>query len=618
MAKVRGCILRRSCRVWYILTDISTEEPPSVGDADAPIIRDTRYSMTYTRIAKWLDNCLVQHESCKAQPDFIPSRVLDVGSSTNDQVRLVVPTAVEPYVALSYCWGANLAGVVVTTIENIHSHLKGINLPSLSPTVQDAVSVCRGLGIRFLWVDSLCIIQDDETDWRNEAASMRLVYSNSRLTIVAHTASSCKEGFLGLRCWAQPAWQRQFWSSNGLARRRFHLRVGEQDYHYQTAGVWGIWAFSEIEKRGWTLQECILSPRIVHFMGVEMFWECENCCLCECGHLSNYSSVLPTRTSFSNPRLYKYSKYNITGDRWMQLIVHYSTRELSHQSDKLVALSGLAQLASGRAGGTHTYLAGLWASGFPRQLLWRRRRDAHLCRIDTYVAPTWSWASLHGPVIWEVTENGHSHLKLHEDETSCKLLDETNLFGAVTSGELVVEGFLEPVCLATFDEYGKGRDASKSNTEGIIGKTCLRGRNGVLMEVICDLNRDIDMLTVDPRYNCWLWGCHYYNDGWCVKCRPSPEVWKEDQYFCLQVLSLPGLVNWKSIYFLVLKRSSTSEGVFERVGVASMLDATTDLGVRHRDGSYDRNKAWTSRKELDDKLILPLFPDAEWKKIRIV
>lgn len=296
----------------------------------------------------------------------MPSRVLDVGSTDSGQVRLLAPTSVEPYMALSYCWGSDLVGVLATTKENINTHLKGIQILSLPPTVQDAVSVCRRLGIRFIWVDSLCIIQNDNADWRREAASMRLVYSNSRLTIVAHTATYCKERFLGIRCCAQPSWQRNFWSNFGQDRRRFHLRVGENFSNgVSTTFSWGIRGYSGVEKRGWTSQECILSPRIIHFAGVEMIWECNNLCFCECGHLSNYSPILPTKSLFSNPRLHNFLSYNITGDRWTDLIVQYSTRELSHQSDKLVALSGLAEPASTRTGGTRIYLAGLWLSSFP-------------------------------------------------------------------------------------------------------------------------------------------------------------------------------------------------------------------------------------------------------------
>lgn len=130
------------------------------------------------------------------------------------------------------------------------------------------------------------------------------------------------------------------------------------------------------------------------------------------------------------------------------------------------------------------------------------------------------------------------------------------------------------------------------------------------MEVVCDIHRNIDMVPQSREWRCWRGRCRYSTDGSvykCNKCRSLPEELQDEQYVCLQVLSTPSLLNWKRIYFLVLKRSATVEGAFERLGVAKMTDAMTVLGNRQREGHYDRDKAWDSRKVTEGKVILPFL-----------
>jgi hypothetical protein len=141
---------------------------------------------------------------------FMPTRVLDLARSTNlpDKAVLIATAQLPksaPYVCLSYCWGSELDGVVRTVKANLKGHqTTGIPLATLPQTIQDAATVCTRLGIRYLWIDSLCIVQDDGEDWAREAMQMCNVYSHSRLTIAAHRAAACKEGFLGKQIYGQP------------------------------------------------------------------------------------------------------------------------------------------------------------------------------------------------------------------------------------------------------------------------------------------------------------------------------------------------------------------------------------------------------------------------------
>jgi hypothetical protein len=125
------------------------------------------------------------------------NRLVDVRDPEDDWMRLVEHDCVVSYMVLSYCWGKDLTGIVMSTKDTLQNHLETIKLQSLPATIHDAGFLCRRLGTRYLWVDVLCIIQDGVADWQREAGSMRHVYSKSQLIIFAHTATTCKEGFLG-------------------------------------------------------------------------------------------------------------------------------------------------------------------------------------------------------------------------------------------------------------------------------------------------------------------------------------------------------------------------------------------------------------------------------------
>jgi hypothetical protein len=251
-----------------------------------------------------------------------------------------------PYAALSYCWGSDLTGVVKTLKANKDRHCsEGIPLQSLPKTVRDAVQVCRGLRLRYLWVDALCIIQDDAEDWRREAMSMALVYSNSQITIAAHAAASCKDGFLGEQEYGRPTWQQEFWTDFGpLPRNKMYVRTG-----YPESGP-----PSPLATRGWTLQEAILPRRTVHYTGKELAWECDSQHFCECGHIDGVYPVVRQQMVKSELKRGKYGYWRLkvfrrralAVDGWMDLVEIYSKRTLTFGSDKLIAIAGLADFVS--------------------------------------------------------------------------------------------------------------------------------------------------------------------------------------------------------------------------------------------------------------------------------
>jgi hypothetical protein len=151
---------------------------------------------------EWLRTCLENHEDCAKKDTTIglPSRLIDIGqSSTNDQLRLYMndmPPGIQ-YATLSHCWGT--IDIVKLTRQNIQEFQDKIDFEKLTKTFQQTIQVIRYLGLRYLWIDCLCIIQDDKDDWAKESGLMASVYGGSALNIAATGARNGSEGLLSRR-----------------------------------------------------------------------------------------------------------------------------------------------------------------------------------------------------------------------------------------------------------------------------------------------------------------------------------------------------------------------------------------------------------------------------------
>ncbi|KAK3368563.1 heterokaryon incompatibility protein-domain-containing protein [Podospora didyma] len=173
---------------------------------------DTTSASSFDRARAWLSDCVSNHSMCDVEPNVhAPGRLLLLGHHQDGSIKLVdtpkQPSSPLQYACLSYCWGTDAVGVLVTTAENIEQHSRGIPIEALPKTITDAVRVCRELQIPYLWVDSLCIIQGDKDDFAREGYQMDSIYSGSRLTIYAKAAASCKDGFLGRQRFGGDEWQ---------------------------------------------------------------------------------------------------------------------------------------------------------------------------------------------------------------------------------------------------------------------------------------------------------------------------------------------------------------------------------------------------------------------------
>lgn len=299
----------------------------------------------------------------------------------------------------------------MTNKQNFQGHLQSISQP-LPTTFNDAVLVARELGVRFLWIDSLCIIQDSPEDWAVHAPQMAKVYGGAYATIAADAAKDSAAGFLSgcrrhlsspktvafscdghdglvyVRKRGSLAYQLPYhdWSEPGrsiASRIRGPKEVVDRFCREQEPPESGL------STRGWVFQERVLSPRTLHFGGAETGWECRSLINCEC---SASSMRYHRKTSLLKRALSKMA--------WTTVVEEYTRLRLTFEEDRLVALSGLAEARKHLS--NDIYIAGMWLNNLKRELLWRSdvpTAKSAVRRLD--IAPTWSWASVTCPVVYE-------------------------------------------------------------------------------------------------------------------------------------------------------------------------------------------------------------------------
>jgi hypothetical protein len=183
-------------------TEIHHQASPWTGlKAARTVVRDTKDA--FPVLQGWIQQCITTHSACNQDFGALPTRVIGVGKPGEEQPFLYISRGESfPYAALSHCWGS--IALLRTMKSNIDDHENGLVWTALSQTFQDAITVTQELGLRYLWIDSICIIQDDSEDWETQAAQMATVYSNARVVLAATDAKDGRGGLL-FRSPYQPA-----------------------------------------------------------------------------------------------------------------------------------------------------------------------------------------------------------------------------------------------------------------------------------------------------------------------------------------------------------------------------------------------------------------------------
>ncbi|KAF2494998.1 HET-domain-containing protein, partial [Lophium mytilinum] len=348
-----------------------------------------------TKACRWLKECIENHIDCnihEQHPDM-PKRVLYIQACPNPQepyiLRLIsTDGGKDPYVALSHCWG--LEQPLTTNTASLDSRMNEIVWSQLPKTFQDAIKVTATLGYTYIWVDSLCIIQDSQIDWEEQSAQMATIYEKAVVTLAAASATGDTEGFLAQRP-ERISGSALLQSCNpGTSPLSVYFRERLEHYeerfeHYES--------LDPLETRAWAFQERVLATRALIFSRNELRWECNTTQQCECGGTDTgrkkargasypYSRSL---LSSSTPRCDLYRHW------YLDTVRQYSRMSLTQASDILPALSGIAHVFSKLTGAG--YFAGIWQPEFLHGLLWKPPRWTEPSIQPAYRAPSFSWAS---------------------------------------------------------------------------------------------------------------------------------------------------------------------------------------------------------------------------------
>ena len=339
------------------------------------------------------------------------------------------------YATLSYCWGGDQR--IVLTRKTYDEFLNGVSLDSLPQTIRDAIKVTRKLGLKYLWIDALCIIQDSQDDKLREIGQMEAVYYNSYITISAASATSTSVGFLHPRppLHVQPL------------ELPLRLHLGSEiatSIMYEESQLPAFEARNNpIEQRGWTLQEKLLSRRVLIYGAARLQWMCRSVPVD-----AGYSEVLQG-SFFINTQEPECSSGDGTrnsGQRlklyagWEKTIMELTGRALTYPEDALHAVAGIA--AKYQKEIQDDYVAGLWRGVLVRELLWHRtlehKREKVPPRPSRYIAPSWSWASCQGQISFPVTEQDAVMSTVVIKDCSVRLMNDAIKFGDIIDGYVIV------------------------------------------------------------------------------------------------------------------------------------------------------------------------------------
>lgn len=384
-------------------------------------------------MSAWINMCKSQHGSCQVSPQhWFPTRLVDVSDLGDGCIRVVDSSNIPKnsqlrYLALSHCWG--LLPFLTMDELNRAEFERGVLVASLPLNFQDAIAATRMLDCRYIWIDSLCIVQHSAGDWLHEAPLMNKVYKNAFLTLAAMSSSDAHGGLFRKR------------DPSKLGPCPFKVRLdgaGVVDCLLVRSDFWEVdMRCAPLNQRAWVVQERVLAPRTLYFAENQLFWECRELHACETfqdgvpvalvseiqepdsvdvvsvkafeetARKLGQSTVAERRDSFDRPSG-ECRQYMGPYDVWSEILRMYAQCAITFPADKFVAISGVVKDFASAVG--DEYVAGLWRKNFVNGMLWQvwdrqecmfrseEYQTTPAARPPEYRAPSWSWASVDAPM----------------------------------------------------------------------------------------------------------------------------------------------------------------------------------------------------------------------------
>jgi hypothetical protein len=574
----------------------------------------------------------------------LPSRLISVGYPGDKMVYLRETKGEKgAYITLSYVWGGP-SRIPKTTSANIEQRENGMLVKSLPKTFQDVITIARKLNVPYVWIDALCIIQDDEEDWKREVGQMSRIYQFSLLTVAATGAEDASRGCFLNRAPTSleigSVITLPYRTKEGVARGDFMLF----EQHTTFAEEYDRFVEkSPLLKRGWVFQERVISRRMVHYTRGRIFFECRtHRFMNEC---QEGISKEETQLGFWGPEIKVKSfpkkvpnqfEATILG-RWYMAIKIYTQLRLTKTSDKLAAVAGVARefqvllskekekagktSRDGSALHTPLYVSGLWSHDLLYGLSWYPSMPAKI-RIAGNKAPSWSWASWHTPILWPGVLTFKPECKVIVVE----MLEQYKRGG---SSQTMAKQRGKASELSSF-EADLPRGVTLETTTTFLSELKVTGkirevwRRPHISKCLSNVERkefsDLCEMSVDERY--WLQCCHaVYVEENAVK--PAGYGCFEDHWLAKSLDSLTfsevgnevngGLEEAEAIALLLSMQGSNADK--RKFGPRNSADNDLELAIAASLGKEPPRKAAPKQVDLDqefsDQLAIALMVSAE-------
>ena len=380
--------------------------------------QNTGDAAVITMLQSWLTECLKEHKSSvRPSSPHRPSRLIDVMPFGRDMftvVDTITMTERPSYFTLSHRWGPEIPTLRSDTEARYKTGVKWAELPGV---YQDAFKLVKTLGYRYLWIDSLCISQDDQQDMLGEILDMAQIYSNSLCNIVALQART--ESLFATRSLGAID------ASLKIDRTQGEKLPSEVIFQHRDLWTYEV-TRAPLAYRGWVFQEQLLAPRTLYFGKNQVYWECcagrrseshptlsklidgsdieqfsdwfEPLTHCDTtlwawdaplGVFFRWANALIAKKAFSKHPAFMNLPPEVAEDIWYMLIIRYSTRRISFPQDRLSAVTGIAKVFARVT--NYTWAAGLWEEQMPLNLLWHSEPTEFAANEHNF--PSWSWAS---------------------------------------------------------------------------------------------------------------------------------------------------------------------------------------------------------------------------------
>ncbi|KAJ6487832.1 heterokaryon incompatibility protein-domain-containing protein [Mycena sanguinolenta] len=466
---------------WDVYAD--DDDPAAQYISARDVVWETNTPSTFDLALQCINDCSGHTCCAPPKPSQLPTRVIDCRDPDHPRLVISDPSDKLLYVALSYVWGEKQPHS--TTTANFKNYTAAINLLLIPKTIRDAITVTRKLGLRYLWVDAFCIIQDSDDDKAHQIPMIRAIFRNAYITIIAAAPK-------------KP-------TKVAIAPNTLPFRCPDGSVGTMLLGEGNKLPDEPVDTRAWCLEERVLSPRKLIYCTHALQFECQSVRV----NVNGSPSSLPS--AWNIPRLPDYvlapqkvERMSESGiqDSWRVILRLYTQRALTKSKDRLIAFSAIAEQFQ-ELWPQSRYIVGLWEHQLPQALLWQGGSRPYP-RPLAYRGPSWSWAAMDGEVSTNFAEA--AGCLCHIVKWQVDLKNPNHSYGEAKGGFLELSTIIrqvtwDPDKSELFEEGSNRHEDSENGEIGYTVRDAVEQVSEIFAAVIKDTGPAIHGLVLAPVIN---------------------------------------------------------------------------------------------------------------------